>query len=60
MAAAEPRNSRNTHIQRDSAFVTLPWNVAGHYYANEQTQTLVNHCVCLHETVRSEDMVKRV
>lgn len=60
MAATEPRNSRNTHTQTDSAFVTLLWNAAGHYYANEQTQTLVNHCVCLHGTVRTKDMVQRV
>lgn len=38
------RESAGTHIHRDTALVTHLWNVAGHYYVNEQKATLVN-CV---------------
>lgn len=30
------RESAGTHTQRDTALVTHLWNVAGHYYVNEQ------------------------
>lgn len=57
----QSRETAGTHTYTETVlFVTVLWNVAGHYYANEQIQTLVKHCLCLHETVRSEDMVKRV
>lgn len=56
----QSREAAGTHIHKDNAFLTLLWNVAGHYYANEQTSSLVNYGVCLHGSVRSEDSVESI
>lgn len=47
----QSNEAEGTH--RGSAFVALPWNAAGHFYANVHTQTLET-TMCLHDTVSEQ------